>query len=102
VVQHLPGVGQNLQDHPSIWNLAWTVAPGNSPNLFTYANPLAFTQYAKSKTGPLSAPFAMVGNAWMVGEEDPEWPELQFLMTSFTSGTDKGMLLHKIIGFTEE
>ncbi|CAL4094385.1 unnamed protein product, partial [Meganyctiphanes norvegica] len=102
VIQHLPGVGQNLQDHPTIWNLAWTVTPGNALNMLTLINPLSVSQYTKSKTGPLSAPFGMEGLAWMVGEKDSEWPELQFLFLSFTPAMDSGLLLQKVIGFNKE
>ncbi|KAK8384695.1 hypothetical protein O3P69_014339 [Scylla paramamosain] len=87
VVVNLPGVGENFQDHPSIFGLTWT----------------AIEEYSRHGTGPLSCPLGVEVNAWAMSEEgDPYWPELQFLFVSGTPAFDYGLFVTDGIGYTRE
>ncbi|KAK7085472.1 hypothetical protein SK128_005041, partial [Halocaridina rubra] len=100
VIADLPGVGENFQDHVSIFGLTWTTDPGNSINLFTFANPANIKDYIFHRKGPLSAPTGIGAHAWIPSTQgDPHWPELQFLFVYGTSTLDKGLAIPDIIGY---
>ncbi|XP_069999989.1 L-sorbose 1-dehydrogenase-like [Penaeus vannamei] len=103
VVVDLPGVGQNLQDHPNVPGLAWTVTKGSSFNYLTLANPKHVLDYVKNRQGPLTSPVGTEGNAWPpspVG--DPYWPEIQLAFVSGTPATDFGLVLPGTFRFRKE
>ncbi|XP_069181513.1 glucose dehydrogenase [FAD, quinone] [Procambarus clarkii] len=103
VVQDLPGVGSNFQDHPSIFGLSWTVNKGSSDSVFRIARPEAIQQYLKYKKGPLTCPFGVEVNAWSLAEEgDPYWPDLQFLFVSGTPALDYGLFITDGIGYRRD
>ncbi|KAG7169502.1 Glucose dehydrogenase [FAD quinone]-like 13 [Homarus americanus] len=86
VVADVAGVGQNLQDHASIWGLTWTTAPDTSISLFTLASPTALADYVFRRKGPFTAPLGIEAHAWIEADEgDPYWPELQFLFIADTT-----------------
>ncbi|XP_042214795.1 glucose dehydrogenase [FAD, quinone]-like isoform X1 [Homarus americanus] len=103
VVLDLPGVGHNLQDHPSIFGLTWLTKRGSSNNLNRWLNPRNIKNYFKTREGPLSVPMALEGNAWSLAEEgDPHWPDLQFLFMASTPALDGGVYFNDIIGFRRD
>ncbi|XP_068248199.1 glucose dehydrogenase [FAD, quinone]-like isoform X2 [Palaemon carinicauda] len=103
VVVDLPGVGQNFQDHPSVYGLTWTVSKSASSSFFNLINPAHVLQYFQDKQGPFTTPFGVEGNAWSLAEEgDPHWPDLQYLLISGTPGIDYGTFLGDLIGFRKE
>ncbi|XP_066966830.1 glucose dehydrogenase [FAD, quinone]-like [Macrobrachium rosenbergii] len=103
VLVDLPGVGQNFQDHPSIYGLTWTTSKSASSNFFNLINPGNVLQYVQDKQGPLTTPFGVEGNAWSLAEEgDPHWPDLQYLLISGTPGIDFGIFISDLIGFRRE
>lgn len=56
----VPGVGQNLQDHVSLYGLAWTVKPGT----LTMSNAFSFpvmSQYVHQRKGPFSVHVILLG-----------------------------------------
>ncbi|CAL4072666.1 unnamed protein product [Meganyctiphanes norvegica] len=100
MVVDLPGVGQNLQDHPTVTTLTWlTNRPGSGTNSLTFAHPIAYSEYTHSRTGPLSVPMGFEASGWLVGETDPSWPDIQLNFGSATAGIDKGLWLKEIAGF---
>ncbi|XP_069986833.1 glucose dehydrogenase [FAD, quinone] [Penaeus vannamei] len=100
VVADLPGVGQNFQDHASLYGLTWTTTKGTSLSLLTLANPFSLKEYIFRRRGPLSAPYAIEAHAWIPAEEgDPLWPEVQFLFIAGTSTLDKGIAIPDLIGY---
>lgn len=54
MVVDLHGVGQNLQDHPNVPGLAWTVTKGSSFNYLSLANPKHVLDYVKDRQGIVS------------------------------------------------
>lgn len=102
VLADLPGVGHNLQDHPTVTTLTYlTNKPGSGLSTMVFANPKNFHEYAHSRTGPLSVPLGFEGSAWLVGEEDPAWPDIQINFGAGTAGIDKGIWLKDIAGFDD-
>ncbi|XP_050712612.1 glucose dehydrogenase [FAD, quinone]-like [Eriocheir sinensis] len=103
VVADVPGVGQNLHDHPSIFGMTWTVRPGSSYRLSSLANPLYLKDYIFNGEGPLTSPFSLEGNAWSRAEEgDPNWPDLQYLFISGSPSMDYGLIINDLIGFRRD
>nr|XP_053656743.1 glucose dehydrogenase [FAD, quinone]-like [Cherax quadricarinatus] len=104
VVADVAGVGQNLQDHPAVGGLVWTV--GNRPssvNFLSFFNPKNIHDFIHHAKGPLTSPTGTEGNAWLpsaVGE--PLWPEIQLALVTGTPSQDRGRLTPRIIGYKEE
>ena len=51
MVADVPGVGMNLNDHPYLTGLAWTIHNGSSFNIFDTAQPSVITEYVISRSG---------------------------------------------------
>ncbi|KAK8374629.1 hypothetical protein O3P69_012537 [Scylla paramamosain] len=95
----LPGVGQNLNDHPYLTGLAWTTRPNSSFNILETAHPNVLYDYLFNKDGRLSGTISIEGYAWPFSEEgDPYWPEVQIGFTPFTVGNDFGLITQYILG----
>ncbi|XP_042876621.1 glucose dehydrogenase [FAD, quinone]-like [Penaeus japonicus] len=100
LVMDLPGVGHNLQDHPSIFGLAWSARKGASTSIPILVNPKNFKDYVLNRQGPLTSPFGVEGNAWSLSAEgDPHWPDLQYLFLSGTPAMDNGLAFWDLVGY---
>ncbi|KAK3859895.1 hypothetical protein Pcinc_034025 [Petrolisthes cinctipes] len=105
VIADVPGVGENLQDHPSIFGLTFTVKQGSGTDILQLANPVNVKDYIRNRRGPLTSPTAVEGNAWSVnesGEDDPQWPDLQYLFMSGTPFSDWGIYIVDVLGFRRD
>ncbi|XP_069950744.1 glucose dehydrogenase [FAD, quinone]-like [Cherax quadricarinatus] len=102
VVLDLPGVGENFHDHPSIFGLSWSVNKGSGDSVLRLTRPEALQEYIKYQRGPLSCPFGVEVNAWSLGEEDPQWPDVQYLFVSGTPALDYGFFITDGIGYRRE
>ncbi|XP_042889853.1 glucose dehydrogenase [FAD, quinone]-like [Penaeus japonicus] len=103
VLVDLPGVGHNMQDHPSIFGLAWTTRKGVSTSIPRLADPKTIKDYIFNRQGPLTSPFGVEGNAWSLAEKgDPYWPDLQYLFISGTPALDSGIAIWDLIGYRRE
>ncbi|XP_069958460.1 glucose dehydrogenase [FAD, quinone] [Cherax quadricarinatus] len=103
VLVDLPGVGSNLQDHPAVVGLSWTVKPGSASRLLDLINPAHIRNYIQNRQGPLTNPLAVEGYAWGLAEEgDPYWPEFQYLFFSGTPAADAGLVLTDLLGFRRD
>nr|XP_053648460.1 glucose dehydrogenase [FAD, quinone]-like [Cherax quadricarinatus] len=103
VLVDLPGVGSNLQDHPAVVGLSWTVKPGSASRLLDLINPAHIRNYIQNRQGPLTNPLAVEGYAWGLDEEgDPYWPEFQYLFFSGTPAADAGLVLTDLLGFRRD
>ncbi|KAF2367609.1 Glucose-methanol-choline oxidoreductase C-terminal [Trinorchestia longiramus] len=100
----LPGVGQNFQDHPSIYGISWTVPKGMASSYQRLLSPWSKLQYITNRRGPLSAPMGVEGNAWaQLGDgQDPTFPDVQFLIVSLSLAIDYGLVLSPAVGFKRE
>ncbi|XP_076045654.1 glucose dehydrogenase [FAD, quinone]-like [Oratosquilla oratoria] len=116
VVADIPGVGQNFQDHPTLFGLSWTIDKNAGTTFQTYTNPLnvkeyltrmtvdeltqKFTIHSFSSVGPFAVPAGLEVNAWPYAEYgDPEWPEFQALFITTQPGHDGGKTTLPITGF---
>lgn len=103
VLVDLPGVGLNLQDHPSIFGLAWTTRKGVSISIPRLADPKSVKDFIFNRQGPFTSPFGVEGNAWSLAEKgDPYWPDLQYLFISGTPALDSGLAIWDLIGYRRE
>ncbi|KAG7175563.1 Oxygen-dependent choline dehydrogenase-like 2 [Homarus americanus] len=91
VVTDLPGVGQNLQDHVSVYGLSWTVRKGLTNSFIDALSPLSLRRYITERQGPLATSPELV-SAWVKSSEegDPGWMDTQLFLISQTSAADKG------------
>ncbi|KAL7642612.1 UNVERIFIED_CONTAM: hypothetical protein RMT77_007176 [Armadillidium vulgare] len=100
VIHDLPGVGQNFHDHPVIFGLTWSTKKGSALSLSTFLNPKTAIDYFFSRTGPLSVPFAVEGNAWVpIDAPSDDWPNTQYLIMSAIPTFDQGVLIPDLIGY---
>ncbi|KAF2368325.1 Glucose-methanol-choline oxidoreductase C-terminal [Trinorchestia longiramus] len=101
VIAHVPGVGRNLQDHPGIFGLTWTVDKGKATTLGRHLSVTSARKYALYRQGPLTAPFGPEGNAWFSfgHKKDPEWPDVQLVIVAITPGLDSGLIIGDTLGY---
>ncbi|XP_076046704.1 glucose dehydrogenase [FAD, quinone]-like [Oratosquilla oratoria] len=100
---NLPGVGQNLQDHPTVFGLSWTVRPGSgkTPDLLFTQD--AINQYLQRREGPYSVPTEVEVNAWPLAEKgDPHWPDIQAVLFTTTPAQSHTGVDSDFIGYTKE
>ncbi|XP_071527340.1 glucose dehydrogenase [FAD, quinone]-like [Panulirus ornatus] len=103
VVADLPGVGQNLQDHPAVAGLVWTVRRGASFSPLSLANPSNIHDFLHNTKGPLTSPTGTEANAWVMSAAgDPYWPDLQLALVSGTPALDYGLLSVQALGYKTE
>nr|XP_053648456.1 oxygen-dependent choline dehydrogenase-like [Cherax quadricarinatus] len=103
VLVDLPGVGSNLQDHPAVVGLSWTVKPGSASSLLAFINPADTRNYIQNRQGPLTNPLAVEGYAWNLAEEgDPYWPEFQYILLSGTPAANAGLALTDLPDFSRD
>jgi len=79
VVQDLPGVGQNLQDHLMA---GFTILSPNDQgqagmNVFDSVNPLKYLAYLTSGTGPLASSGITIGGFLQTGRGQDPRPDIQ-------------------------
>lgn len=95
LIQDLQGVGRNLQDHVAAYGLTWTTrGAGNAYNPFLYtADPRTYLKWKLLKTGPLSAPIGVEGNAFVATKyANVTWPDVQITFIASHPGFDGGTL----------
>ena len=79
VVQDLPGVGQNLQDHlmSSLTILSPSDQDQTGMNVFDSVNPFKYTKYLISGTGPLASSGITIGGFLQTGRGQDPRPDIQ-------------------------
>eukprot|EP00093_Oithona_nana_P012316 12316.XXX_730581_733805_1 [CDS] Oithona nana genome sequencing. len=93
LITHLPGVGDNLQDHVASYGLTWTTkGSGNAYNPFLYTiDPRTYLNWKLARTGPLAAPIGVEGNAFVTSKwGNQSWPDLQITFIASHPGFDGG------------
>ena len=105
VIQNVPGVGENLQDHIAAYGLTWTTrAKGTAYNPFLYtANPMTYIRWKLWSSGPLAAPIGVEGNGFVPTKFGNEsWPDIQITFVSAHPGFDGGTVYKDFLGISEE
>ncbi|KAK8725837.1 hypothetical protein OTU49_010504, partial [Cherax quadricarinatus] len=65
VLVDLPGVGSNLQDHPAVVGLSWTVKPGSASRLLDLINPAHIRNYIQNRQVLPAVFWAYKGEGWV-------------------------------------
>nr|XP_053653215.1 glucose dehydrogenase [FAD, quinone]-like [Cherax quadricarinatus] len=103
VVANVPGVGKNLNDHPFVTGLSWTVKNGSTFQVLDTTSPELLRQFIHHREGALTLAVSSEAYAWPVtGSGDPLWPELQIAFTPLTLGSDFGLVTPYILGFKKD
>ncbi|KAK3849309.1 hypothetical protein Pcinc_043932 [Petrolisthes cinctipes] len=103
VVSDMPGVGANMNDHPYLTGLAWTVKNGSTFNILDTIDPGILAEYIRYREGRLTTTIGIEGYAWpLAGEGDPNWPEVQIGFTPFTIGNDYGLITSHVLGIKKK
>ncbi|KAG7165721.1 Glucose dehydrogenase [FAD quinone]-like 9 [Homarus americanus] len=103
VVADVPGVGQNLNDHPYMTGFPWTIKNGSSFHILDIASPKTIQDYVHYRTGRLTTSISIEGYAWPMSEVgDPYWPEVQIAFLPFTVGDDYGLITSHVLGIKNE
>ncbi|XP_071533017.1 glucose dehydrogenase [FAD, quinone]-like [Panulirus ornatus] len=103
LVANVPGVGQNLNDHPYLSGPTWTVKNGSAYHILDTLRPNIIKQYINQRDGLLSIPISIEGYAWPLSEVgDPSWPEVQVAFLPFTLGNDNGLITPYVLGIKQE
>uniref|UniRef100_A0A1A9WGI6 Glucose-methanol-choline oxidoreductase N-terminal domain-containing protein n=1 Tax=Glossina brevipalpis TaxID=37001 RepID=A0A1A9WGI6_9MUSC len=109
VIQHLPGVGRNLQDHISTTGAMYTIENfQNNNEKLSFIIPEQLSRemverFLFQKSGFFySLPVAEVMGFWNTKYQDPklDWPDVQYFMGSFGYGADGGLLGSRGSGLT--
>ena len=85
VVHHLPGVGQNLQDHIGVGGVVFTIEKPISIVTNRLINVNAALRYAVSEDGPLTSSVGLEVVAFVntkYANKTDDWPDMNFLMTT--------------------
>lgn len=87
---HLPGVGENLQDHIDICVLAECTGPHSYDGVLRPDRMIAAgLQYLALKSGPVASSLFETGGFWYA-DENTAWPDMQFHLGQ-GSGIEKGI-----------
>lgn len=85
VRHHLPGVGQNLQDHIAVGGITWRVDQPVGIITARLVNLNAALRYAITENGPLTSSAGLETVAFVntkYANATDDWPDMNFLMTS--------------------
>lgn len=105
VIQDMPGVGQNLQDHIAVGGLAFPVDKPISFIQNRLVNLNSAIRYAATEDGPLTSSIGLEGVAFIstkYANQSDDWPDMEFMLTSASTGSDGGTQIKKAHGLTDE
>lgn len=105
VIQDMPGVGQNLQDHIAVGGLAFPVDKPISFIQNRLVNLNSAIRYAATEDGPLTSSVGLEGVAFIstkYANQSDDWPDMEFMLTSASTGSDGGTQIKKAHGLTDE
>lgn len=105
VVQHLPGVGQNLQDHIAVGGIAFVIDYPISIVMKRLVNINTALRYAITEDGPLTSSVGLEAVAFIntkYANASDDWPDMNFMLTSASVMSDGGSQVRVAHGLTEE
>lgn len=105
VVHHLPGVGQNLQDHIAVGGIAFLIDYPISVVMSRMVNVNTALRYAIGEEGPLTSSVGLEAVAFIntkYANSSDDWPDISFMMTSASVMSDGGSQVKEAHGLTQE
>lgn len=105
VIQHSPGVGQNLQDHIAVGGLAFLINDPISLVLNRLINLNSALRYAITEDGPLTSSVGLEGVGFITtkyGNQSDDWPDIEFMLTSTSTVSDGGTNVKNAHGLTDD
>lgn len=105
LVQHLPGVGQNLQDHIAVGGIAFLIDYPISIVMKRMVNINTALRYAITEDGPLTSSVGLEAVAFIntkYANASDDWPDMNFMMTSASVMSDGGTQVKTAHGLTDE
>ncbi|XP_070853715.1 glucose dehydrogenase [FAD, quinone] [Drosophila suzukii] len=105
LVQHLPGVGQNLQDHIAVGGIAFLIDYPISIVMKRMVNINTALRYAITEDGPLTSSIGLEAVAFIntkYANASDDWPDMNFMMTSASVMSDGGTQVKTAHGLTDE
>ncbi|XP_035739942.1 glucose dehydrogenase [FAD, quinone]-like isoform X1 [Vespa mandarinia] len=112
LIQDMPGVGSNLQDHVAIGGIVYLVDPPEKYNFneFTYVLPKLLSlksvkQFAKKKSGPLYTAPECEGMAFIntkYSNVSADYPDIQLFIAAASINLDGGVFSKRIFGLTDD
>lgn len=110
VIEDLPGVGENLQDHIAMGGVAYLIENPFSDETLSFIVPKIVTaevvrDFVFKQNGPLYAMGAAETMAFVNSKyQDPsvDWPDLQIFFASYSDIADGGMFSRRGSGVTYE
>lgn len=105
VIQELPGVGQNLQDHIAVGGLAFLIDKPVGFVMNRLVNINSALKYAITEDGPLTSSIGLETVAFIstkYANQTDDWPDMEFMMTSGSTQSDGGTQIKKAHGLSDE
>lgn len=105
LVQHLPGVGQNLQDHIAVGGIAFLIDYPISIVMKRMVNINTALRYAITEDGPLTSSVGLEAVAFIntkYANASDDWPDMNFMMTSASVMSDGGTQVKTAHGLSDE
>lgn len=105
VVQDLPGVGQNLQDHIAVGGLSFLIDYPISTVMNRLVNLNSALRYAITEDGPLTSNIGLEAIGFIstkYANQSDDWPDIEFMLTSSSISSDGGMQVKRAHGLSDD
>lgn len=105
VIQDLPGVGANVQDHIAVGGLAFLIDEKISLVQNRIVNIPSALRYAVLESGPLTSSIGLEAVAFFstkYANKSDDWPDMEFMLSSGSTPSDGGQQVKRAHGLTDE
>ncbi|XP_022916166.1 glucose dehydrogenase [FAD, quinone]-like [Onthophagus taurus] len=105
VIVDSPGVGQNLQDHIAAGGVTFLIDHPISLVINRLVNLNTAFRYAVSEDGPLTSNIGIETVGFIstkYANQSDDWPDMEFMMTSTSTGADGGVQVKRAHGLSDE
>lgn len=105
VLQHSPGVGENLQDHIAVGGIVFLIDQPISIVMKRMVNINTAVRYAITEDGPLTSSVGLETVAFIntkYANSSDDWPDMNFMMTSASTPSDGGTQVKTAHGLSDE
>ncbi|KAL6259288.1 hypothetical protein P5V15_009207 [Pogonomyrmex californicus] len=105
VIQNLPGVGQNLQDHIAVGGLSFLIDYEISIVMNRMVNLNTALRYAITEDGPLTSSIGLEAVGFIstkYANQSDDWPDIEFMLTSSGLTSDGGTHVKNAHGLSDE